>query len=131
MAIRCSSCSQDGQGKDGKGNPTCKAVQTFVKTGERFDGRVAILRGLKPGDLVVASGQIKLQNGAPVRSPSTRPAAARPPPSSRPIERKDQRHALHRHLRPPAGAGTVVSLLILLLGLRVASRPADPAVPAS
>jgi multidrug efflux pump subunit AcrA (membrane-fusion protein) len=37
-----------------------------VKTGERFDNRVAILSGLAPGDRVAASGQLKLANGATV-----------------------------------------------------------------
>jgi membrane fusion protein, multidrug efflux system len=43
-----------------------KAVQTLVRTGEVADGRVAILEGVRPGELVVASGALKLQNGAPV-----------------------------------------------------------------
>jgi multidrug efflux system membrane fusion protein len=46
------------------GKPVYKAVQTFVKTGDRRDGKVAILDGVKPGDLVVTVGQLKLQNGA-------------------------------------------------------------------
>jgi multidrug efflux system membrane fusion protein len=54
----------NGQDKDGK--PILKATRTFVKTGERFNNRVAIQEGLKPGDLVAASGQIKLINGASV-----------------------------------------------------------------
>jgi multidrug efflux system membrane fusion protein len=56
---------EEGSGQDGK--PQTKAVQTFVHTGEAADGRVAVLDGLKPGDLVVSSGTLKLQNGAPVR----------------------------------------------------------------
>ncbi len=55
---------EDGTGKDGK--PRYKAVQTFVKTGARRDGKVAILDGVKVGDLVVNAGQVKLQNGAEV-----------------------------------------------------------------
>jgi membrane fusion protein, multidrug efflux system len=55
---------EDGTGKDGK--PKYKAVQTFVKTGTRQDGKVAILDGVKAGDLVVNAGQIKLQNGVEV-----------------------------------------------------------------
>jgi multidrug efflux system membrane fusion protein len=53
-------------GKDDKGQPILKVVRTFVKTGERFDNRVAILSGLAPGDRVAASGQLKLANGATV-----------------------------------------------------------------
>ncbi|MFO1056227.1 MAG: efflux RND transporter periplasmic adaptor subunit [Dongiaceae bacterium] len=53
-------------GKDDKGQPVLKAVRTFVRTGERFADRVAVLTGLKPGERVAASGQIKLFNDAPV-----------------------------------------------------------------
>lgn len=56
---------QEGSGPDGQ--PAQKAVQTFVRTGATVDGRAAILEGVEPGDLVVASGQLKLQNGAAVR----------------------------------------------------------------
>jgi multidrug efflux system membrane fusion protein len=56
---------QEGTDKDG--NPLRKAVQTFVRTGEVVNGRVAVLEGVAAGDLVVASGQLKLQSGAPVR----------------------------------------------------------------
>jgi multidrug efflux system membrane fusion protein len=52
-------------GPDGK--PVQKAVQTFVKTGPVHDGRIAILEGVAAGDQVVASGQLKLQSGAPVQ----------------------------------------------------------------
>ncbi len=50
--------------KDEKGNQVYTAEQTFVKTGTRRDGKIAILDGLKPGDLVVSLGQVKLHNGA-------------------------------------------------------------------
>ena len=53
---------EDGKTKDGK--PKYKAVQTFVKTGTKRDGKVAILDGVKAGELVVNAGQVKLQNGA-------------------------------------------------------------------
>ncbi len=53
-------------GKDTDGKPKYKAVQTFVKTGVRRDGKVAILDGVKAGDLVVNAGQVKLQNGVEV-----------------------------------------------------------------
>jgi len=58
---------------DGKTSLT--AVRTFVRTGNRIDGRAEIVSGLKPGDRVVAVGQLKLQSGAAV-SVSTDP----PPP---------------------------------------------------
>jgi multidrug efflux system membrane fusion protein len=49
---------------DGKTNLT--AVRTFVRTGDRIDGRAVIQSGIKPGDRVVAVGQLKLQSGAAV-----------------------------------------------------------------
>jgi multidrug efflux system membrane fusion protein len=64
---------------DGKTSLT--AVRTFVRTGSRIGGRAAILEGLKPGDRVVAVGQLKLQSGAAVAistDPSP-PIPANPP----------------------------------------------------
>jgi multidrug efflux system membrane fusion protein len=58
-------------GDDGKTSLT--AVRTFVRTGNRLNGRAEILTGLKPGDRVVAVGQLKLQSGAAVTI-STDPA---------------------------------------------------------
>jgi membrane fusion protein, multidrug efflux system len=52
------------KGKDAQGKPIYKAVQSFVKTGARHDGKIAVLQGVKPGQLVVSAGQVKLQNGA-------------------------------------------------------------------
>jgi multidrug efflux system membrane fusion protein len=49
---------------DGKTSLT--AVRAFVQTGNRIGGRAEILKGLKPGDQVVAVGQLKLQSGAAV-----------------------------------------------------------------
>jgi multidrug efflux system membrane fusion protein len=49
---------------DGKTGLT--AVRTFVRTGNRLDGRAEILEGLKAGDRVVAVGQLKLQSGVAV-----------------------------------------------------------------
>src|SRR5271155_3403119 len=53
-------------GKDAKGNPILKVVRTPVKTGARWDDKVAILGGLKSGEQVVAAGQVELQDGAQV-----------------------------------------------------------------
>lgn len=54
----------DGTGADGK--PLLKAHRVGVKTGLRWDDKVAVLDGLKPGDQVVAVGQLKVQDGAAV-----------------------------------------------------------------
>lgn len=43
-----------------------KAQQVFVTTGATRGDQVAILQGLKPGDLVVTSGSLKLRNGTPL-----------------------------------------------------------------
>jgi multidrug efflux system membrane fusion protein len=63
--------------KGGDGKTTLTAVRTFVQSGNRIDGRAAIIKGLKPGDRVVAVGQLKLQSGAAVAI-SSDPAPAIP-----------------------------------------------------
>src|SRR6202023_53404 len=50
--------------KEDDGKASLTAVRTFVRTGNRVNGRVEILSGLKPADRVVAVGQLKLQSGA-------------------------------------------------------------------
>jgi membrane fusion protein, multidrug efflux system len=52
--------------KSDDGKISLTAVRTFVQTGNRVNGRAEILKGLKPGDRVVAVGQLKLQSGAAV-----------------------------------------------------------------
>ena len=52
--------------KDPQGKPVYKAEQTFVTLGARFNGKVAVLKGVGKGDLVVVGGQLKLHNGAEV-----------------------------------------------------------------
>jgi len=53
-------------GADAAGKPLLKAFRTPVKTGLRWDDKVAVLSGLKAGDRVVAAGQIKVQDGSTV-----------------------------------------------------------------
>jgi len=67
-------------GKDAAGKPLVKAFRTPVKTGARWQGKVAILSGVNPGDRVVAAGQIKLQDGAAVVVTGNPP----PPPPANP-----------------------------------------------
>ncbi|GAC1453202.1 MAG: efflux RND transporter periplasmic adaptor subunit [Steroidobacteraceae bacterium] len=50
--------------KDAKGKPT--AQQTFVTTGATRGDQIAVLTGIKEGDEVVTSGQLKLKNGTPL-----------------------------------------------------------------
>jgi membrane fusion protein, multidrug efflux system len=67
------------KGDDGKTSLT--AVRTFVRTGNRIDGRAEILDGVKAGDRVVAVGQLKLQSGSPVTiSPDPAPPIPANPP---------------------------------------------------
>jgi multidrug efflux system membrane fusion protein len=56
---------------DGKTSLT--AVRTFVRTGNRINGRAEILSGLKAGDRVVAVGQLKLQSGVAVAISTDQP----------------------------------------------------------
>jgi multidrug efflux system membrane fusion protein len=67
--------------KDGDGKTSLTSVRTFVRTGNRVNGRAEILSGLKPGDRVVAVGQLKLQSGAAVAisSDAPPPVPANPP----------------------------------------------------
>jgi membrane fusion protein, multidrug efflux system len=64
---------------DGKTSLT--AVRTFVRAGDRINGRAEIRSGLKAGDRVVAVGQLKLQSGAAVSvSPDGPPPIPAKPP---------------------------------------------------
>jgi len=67
--------------KEDDGKTSLTAVRTFVRTGNRVQGRAEILSGLKPGDRVVAVGQLKLQSGAAVAisTDPTPPIPANPP----------------------------------------------------
>ena len=65
-----------GLKSEGKG----VAHQTFVKTGQTRGDQVAVLEGIKPGDVVVTAGQTKLNDGAPivVNNEVTPPFSANP-----------------------------------------------------
>jgi membrane fusion protein (multidrug efflux system) len=51
--------------KDDKGNAHLVARQVFVTTGPTRGDQVAVLTGVKEGQTVVTSGQLKLKNGTP------------------------------------------------------------------
>src|SRR6266480_7737856 len=55
---------EEGSGADGK--PILKVHRTPIKIGQRWEGKAAILDGLKAGEQVVAAGHVKLQDGAQV-----------------------------------------------------------------
>ena len=67
--------------KTDDGKTSLTAVRTFVRTGDRVDGRAEVLEGLKAGDRVVAVGQLKLQSGSAVAisTDPTPPIPAKPP----------------------------------------------------
>jgi membrane fusion protein (multidrug efflux system) len=56
---------KDSDAKHPKKN-VLQAIRQYVKTGERRQNDVVIQEGLHPGDIVVNSGQLKLQNGTHV-----------------------------------------------------------------
>jgi membrane fusion protein (multidrug efflux system) len=74
----------DDKGKSEKGQPKLVVRQTFVTTGATRGDQVAVLTGVKDGDVVVTAGQIKLHNGSPVIVNNT----IRPPndPDPKPID---------------------------------------------
>jgi membrane fusion protein (multidrug efflux system) len=63
-----------------------KAVRTKVEVGQRSDGRVEIVGGLEPDEVVVTAGQLKLRDGTQVQlagaaNGAGAPAAAKSAPS--------------------------------------------------
>jgi membrane fusion protein (multidrug efflux system) len=70
-----------GEQKDAKGNTQQVVQQVFVTTGETRGDQVVILKGLQEGQQAVSSGQLKLQNGAPVAIDNTVQPANSPNPA--------------------------------------------------
>ncbi len=56
----------ENKGKGPDGRPRLIAVQKFVTVGDTRGDQVAVLHGIRTGDVVVTAGQIKLRNGTPV-----------------------------------------------------------------
>ncbi len=52
--------------KEDGGKTSLTVERSFVRTGDRIDGRAVIEKGVKPGDRVAAVGQLKLRSGAAV-----------------------------------------------------------------
>jgi membrane fusion protein (multidrug efflux system) len=61
----------EDKGPDAKGQPQLVARQAIVTTGPRRGDQVAILAGVKEGDVVVSAGQLKLRNGSPLTIDNT------------------------------------------------------------
>jgi membrane fusion protein, multidrug efflux system len=53
-------------GVDDKGHPRLQVQQRFVKLGPTRGDQIAVESGVKPGEVIVTAGQIKLRNGVPV-----------------------------------------------------------------
>jgi membrane fusion protein (multidrug efflux system) len=70
----------DDKGKDAAGKPLLIARQTFVTTGATRGDQVAVLKGVKEGDVIVTGGQMKLRNGSPLAINNTVKPADDPNP---------------------------------------------------
>nr|WP_178125080.1 MULTISPECIES: efflux RND transporter periplasmic adaptor subunit [unclassified Pseudomonas] len=55
------------QHNNDRGEVVLTAQQTFIETGPTRGDQVAVLSGVKEGDQVITSGQMKLKNGSPVK----------------------------------------------------------------
>jgi membrane fusion protein (multidrug efflux system) len=69
------------QKKPGGSDKDLIAQQSFVALGPTRGDQVAVLKGIKEGDLVVTSGQLKLTNGAPLVVDNSVKPANDPDPS--------------------------------------------------
>lgn len=67
--------------KDDQGNEKLVARQTFIEVGGTRGDQVAVIKGLKEGELVVTSGQLKLKNGSPLRVNNSNTPANDPAPT--------------------------------------------------
>jgi membrane fusion protein (multidrug efflux system) len=74
----------DDQGQNADGKPKLVARQSFVTTGQVRGDQVAVLSGVKEGEIVVTAGQVKLRNGSPLAiDNSVKPTAD---PAPRPVD---------------------------------------------
>jgi membrane fusion protein (multidrug efflux system) len=71
----------ENAGKDNEGKPKLMAKQRFVVTGEKRGDQITILEGLKEGDKIVTSGQLKLHNGSLVSINNTIVPSNNPAPT--------------------------------------------------
>jgi len=65
-----------------------KAEMVGVQTGMRFGNAVIVSSGLKPGDVVVTEGQLRVQPGAAVKVGKLVPATGEAPPAPQSAARK-------------------------------------------
>lgn len=76
VVIRGAAAGRGGPIKEGK------AEIVGVTTGQRFGNSVVVSKGLKPGDVVVTEGQLRVQPGAPLKVSRLIPATGQPAPSA-------------------------------------------------
>ena len=127
MALRFSSSRRSARTIRAK--PKYIASQSFVKLGERRDGDVAVLSGLKPGELVASSGQLKIINNAPVRLSTRRPVATARQAAPGIAASREIHHALHRPVHPPPGSVDRRQPADSAAWAAGALRPAGAAIP--
>lgn len=70
-----------GKSTEGANSGTLVALQRFVQMGETRGDQVAILKGVKAGEEVVTSGQLKLRNGAAIAINNAVTPASNPAPT--------------------------------------------------
>jgi membrane fusion protein (multidrug efflux system) len=80
-AVKTQPAADSGDKAKNGAEPKLVAERRFVKTGQVRDERVAILSGVKEGEQIVATGQLKLNPGAAIRIDNSQPLA---PPEERP-----------------------------------------------
>nr|WP_315393724.1 efflux RND transporter periplasmic adaptor subunit [uncultured Duganella sp.] len=69
------------QARDGKGDAQLVAQEVFVTTGPTRGDQVAVLTGIREGQTIVTSGQLKLKNGTPAVINNTVQPANSPHPT--------------------------------------------------
>ena len=108
---------EKGTAKDGK--PSLSVRQTFITLGPARGDQVAILKGIKEGERVVTSGQLKLKSGSPGGDQQSR--CSRPMTPILLLQSRNGETTIMKFtdifIKRPVLA-TVLSLLILVLGLR-------------
>ena len=107
--------ARQGQGRTGQA-ATDRAAD-LREVGDTRGDQVAILKGIKAGDVIVSAGQIKLHNGAPVVINNTVQPTDNPHPNVADNSGTAAMNFTDIFIRRPVLA-TVVSLMILVLGLR-------------
>ncbi len=68
--------------KDEQGKPILTVKRTFVTTGEQQGNYTTVTKGVAVGDVVVSSGELKLDNGARVIVDNSNPLPDSPDPST-------------------------------------------------